>query len=102
MAELNASALSRPEEANDIHVDERHFIQIQSNGRFVQRHLGLEFLEMIRPNPANEPQDRVWALGHIFDLQHRITSSSVKFGFAKARSKPKPREDAAIWLSSSK
>jgi hypothetical protein len=72
MEESGSSGLAGSKEANGVHVHESHVIEIQPGARSVALHLRLEFLEMLRLNPADQSEERVLSVDARLDPQgHR-------------------------------
>jgi len=64
--------LTRCEEANDIQVDQTHFVQVERDARPSGLYLLFQFFYMLPPNAAYEPYRRPLSIRIFFDSQGHV------------------------------
>jgi hypothetical protein len=72
MDEFDATILASTQKSNDLDVYERHTIEIQRNPRLITFYLRPQFIEMLRPQPSAQANNRLSPIGILFNLQWHL------------------------------
>ena len=68
----DALALTGPQEANNLHINQIHFLQVQRDVRAALPDLLLQFLQMVCLHSPNEPDGRAAPIAVLFDFQGHV------------------------------
>src|SRR5439155_2036021 len=93
MQQLDALRFAGDEEAHDPDVYQRDLLQVEHEPEAVPPELGLEFVQRLRLDAADEPQRRGLAVGHRLDPKSHLRKPAVIRARRGARAVP--------WLTTS-
>ena len=69
MEEFDTNFIAGVQKSNYLDIHERYPVQVQRNPGLIAFCLPLQFIEMLRSQPADQPNKRLSPIGILFNLQ---------------------------------